>query len=84
MSVARILACKEDIVSTGLWGRKRSPSHEASQEVRDGATQLLSEIEIGLSRLPEDMAPEAVRTVQELQQIVSELRIELCGSNQGT
>jgi len=38
----------------------------------------------GLSRLPEDMAPEAVRTVQELQQILGELRIELCGANQGT
>ena len=71
---------------TGLWddGRERSPSHEASQEVRDGATQLILEIETELSRLPEDMAPEAVRTVQELQQILGELRIELCGANQGT
>ena len=84
--MARILACKENIVPTGLWddGRERSPSHEASQEVRDGATQLILEIETELSRLPEDMAPEAVRTVQELQQILGELRIELCGANQGT
>ena len=84
--VARIFACKEIILATGLRGdgRERSPSQGFSLEARQSATQILSEIETELSRLPENMAPDAVRIIQELQQIVGELHMELSAFNQRT
>jgi len=60
-------------------GRQGSPSQKVSQEAGEGTELLLSSIEISLGGLPSDMSAEATKTVQELQQVLGEIRGELRG-----
>jgi len=76
-----VTARKESVVPNDLGGdgRHGSPSQRVSQEAGEGTEQLLSNLEIQLGSLPSDISAEATRTIQDLQQILGEIRGELRG-----
>jgi len=63
--------------SLGGKGREGSPTYQSSDGAGEGGTHLLVDIEKELTRLRASGSPWTAKTLEELEQIVTELRAEM-------